>query len=208
MNGKDRLMYWILLGVGCLVVLMGCQAETVEETAVSSPVEEAVVAPTEVVTVRDAVLDFLRDGANVCVPPEGVIWQTSTGGEQTPDGYELYRFTTGEECTITVSHQLASQSEPIYHVALGHGTTGFCWQALVDEKGHVIKTGVAANSDPDIGNPAQIYCEAQGYQYEVMTRPTGLQCGQCVFDDGSQCNGWSYLNDECQPGDSFPEEEG
>jgi len=76
----------------------------------------------------------------------------------------------------------------------------------VDGQGHVIKTGVAANTDPDIGNPAAIYCEAQGYVYEVVTQANGMQCGYCVFPDGTQCNGWAYLQNVCQPGEQSVED--
>jgi len=86
------LLFWL---VGC-----GGQGDELAATAVPT---ETVTAPAEVVTVREAVLDFLRDGANECVPPEGTVWQTSRGGEQTPDGYALYRFTTGDDCTVTIS---------------------------------------------------------------------------------------------------------
>lgn len=180
--------------------LVGCGAEAAAPAATAVPTE-TVTAPADVITVRKAVLDFLREGANECVPPVGTVWRTSSGGEQTPAGFALYRFTTGDDCTVTISYPLANEANPLYHVALGHGATGFCWQALVDGQGHVIKTGVAANTDPAMGNPAAIYCEAQGYVFEVVTQPNGLQCGYCVFPDGSQCNGWAYLHDECQPGE-------
>ncbi|MBX3056613.1 MAG: DUF333 domain-containing protein [Anaerolineae bacterium] len=196
-------MALVVLLVG---LLMGC-AGNVAEPEVTAVTPETITAPAEVVVVRDAVLGFLRQGANECVPPAGAIWQTSTGGEQTPAGYALYRFTTGDNCTVTISYLLENKAEPLYHVALGHGATGFCWQALVDGRGRVVKTGLAANTDPDMGNPAAIYCEAQGYTFEVVSQPTGLQCGYCVFPDGSRCNGWAYLHNECQPGDQ-PVEDG
>lgn len=202
MNKKHVLMMaWFVLLWGLLVGCAGNVAEP-ELTAVAS---ETITAPAEVVVVRDAVLDFLRQGANECVPPAGTVWQTSTGGTQMPAGYALYRFTTGDNCTVTISYPL--ENKALYHVALGHGATGFCWQALVDGQGRVVKTGLAANTDPDIGNPAAIYCEAQGYTFEVVSQPTGLQCGYCVFPDGSRCDGWAYLHNECQPGDQ-PVEDG
>lgn len=197
---QTRHLVFMGLIVLWLGVMVGCGGGEVESAA-TAVTTETVTAPAEVVVVRDAVLDFLRQGANECVPPAGAVWQTSTGGAQTPAGYALYRFTTGDSCTVTISYPLENMAEPLYHVALGHGATGFCWQALVDGRGRVVKTGVAANTDPDIGNPAAIYCQAQGFTFEVVTQPTGLQCGYCVFADGSRCNGWAYLHNECQPGD-------
>ncbi|HRQ40759.1 MAG TPA: DUF333 domain-containing protein [Chloroflexota bacterium] len=193
-------VFYVGLVVLLLWLLVGCAGDVVEPAVTAVPTE-TITAPAEVVVVRDAVLDYLRQGANECVPPAMSVWQTSTGGPQTPAGYALYRFTTGDSCTVTISYPLENKAEPLYHVALGHGATGFCWQALVDGRGRVVKTGVAANNDPDIGNPAAIYCEAQGHVFEVVTQPTGLQCGYCVFADGSRCNGWAYLHNECQPGD-------
>ncbi len=102
---------------------------------------------------------------------------------------------------MTVTYPKNQGDDPVYHVALGHGVTGFCWQALVDGQGHVVQTGIAANNSTAIGNPAKTYCEAQGYHYEVVTTAAGMECGQCVFSDGSRCNGWAYLNNACQPGD-------
>lgn len=188
------------LGLMSLILWLGvgCGGDVAEPAATSV---EAKTAPAEVVAVREAVLDFLRDGANECVPPAGVAWQTSSGGDQTPAGYALYRFTTSDDCTVTISYPLDGGGEPLYHVALGHGVTGFCWQALVDGQGHIVQTGVAANENPAMGNPAAIYCEAQGYTYEVVTQANGMQCGFCIFPDGSRCNSWAYLHDECHPGD-------
>ena len=193
---------WILFPFVLSIMSIGCTGSEIEP-APTAVTENTVTAPGEVILVRDAVLDFLRDGANECVPPAGITWQTSKGGKQTPAGYALYRFTTSDHCTIAISYLLSKASEPVYHVALGHGATGFCWQALVDGQGRILETGKTANTDPVMGNPAQIYCETQGYRFEVETKPSGLQCGSCVFTDGSRCNGWSYLLDECHPGE-FP----
>lgn len=179
-----------------LALAAGCGGEVAAPMATAVP---TLAAPAAVVSVREAVLDFLRDGASECVPPAGVAWQTSSGGAQTPAGYALYRFTTSDDCTVTVSYPLDNAADPLYHVALGHGVTGFCWQALVDGQGHIVQTGAAANTDPAVGNPAAVYCEAQGYTFEVETRANGMQCGFCAFPDGSRCNGWAYLHDECQP---------
>lgn len=84
-----------------------------------------------------------------------------------------------------------------YHVALGDGPTGFCWQAVVDATGQILLTGNAAQTDPTLGNPARAYCEARGYTFEVVTRKGGDLCGMCVFDDGHVCNAWAYFHGAC-----------
>jgi putative hemolysin len=206
MNHKHNWAIGFLFLTGWLVMLLGCTADAAE-TAVTPAVTPTYTPPTEVVVVRDAVLDFLRDGANICVPPEGVVWHINSGGPQTPAGYEMVRFSTSDNCTVTVTYPQTPGDEPLYHVALGHGVTGFCWQALVDEQGHVVQTGVSANGSEQIGNPAKTYCEAQGYEYETITTAAGMECGQCIFPDGSRCQGWAYLNDMCQPGENPAESE-
>lgn len=206
MNTRRCLTVAFLFLVGYLLLLWGCAADGVA-TAVTPASTPTYTPPTEVVIVRDVVLDFLRDGANICVPPEGVIWRVSSGGPQTPAGYEMVRFHTSDDCTVTVTYPQTPGDEPLYHVALGHGVTGFCWQALVDGRGNVVQTGVSANGSEEIGNPAQTYCEQQGYVYETVTTAAGMECGECVFPDGSRCQGWAYLNDMCQPGENAAETE-
>ena len=97
MSTKHSFNYWVLFFIGLLFILIGCNAGEAE-TAVSeiAKPEPTLTAPTEVVIVRDAVLDFLRDGANICVPPEGVLWHASSGGEQTPAGATHRRASNGD----------------------------------------------------------------------------------------------------------------
>ncbi|MEZ4830500.1 MAG: DUF333 domain-containing protein [Caldilineaceae bacterium] len=88
-----------------------------------------------------------------------------------------------------------------YHVALHDSTSGVCWQAVVDEDGRIVRTGKAAETEPGIGNAAAIYCEAQGFVYEIRDGEDGNQCGACVFPDGSACNSWMFFQGECEVGD-------
>ncbi len=198
---KHRISLLLLLYVFALF-LVAC-GETAEETAVTPTSTPATEAPTAVIVARNAVLDFLRTSANICVPPEGVNWQTSTAPEKTPAGFGVYRF-FAEECTITVSYTM-EDPDPLYNVALSNAVTGFCWQAMVNSSGEVVKTGTAAQIEPE-GNPAAIYCAQQGYSYEIRTLADGTECGSCVFPDGSACKGWDFFHGTCQPGDNPAEE--
>ncbi len=202
---KINTIFYSLFCVPLLMVLFALPActDASSATAVAPTATPDEPAPAAVIRARNAVLDFLRTSANICVPPEGVHWQTSTAPEKTPAGFGIYRF-YAEECTITVSYAL-NEAEPLYNIALSHAVTGFCWQAVVDSAGHVVKTGNAAQIDP-VGNPAAIYCAQQGYNYEIRTLADGTECGSCVFPDGSACKGWDFFHGTCQPGDNPAEE--
>jgi len=52
-----------------------------------------------------------------------------------------------------------------------------------------------------IPNPASEYCEAQGGRSELRTNEDGSVTGYCVFEDGSACEEWAFINGECQPGE-------
>ena len=58
-------------------------------------------------------------------------------------------------------------------------------------------------NQPEVGmpNPASAYCEEQGGALEIRTDSSGGQIGICVFEDGSECEEWAFINGECQPGD-------
>jgi putative hemolysin len=163
----------------------------------SNATTEAEDIPAGVLDAREAVLDFLRDGANECVPPRQAAWTTESIANP-PAGYDVYRFHSGG-CAMTITVPEESADEPVYHVALGDGATGFCWQAVVDERGQILLTGNAAQTDPTIGNPAQLYCEQEGYSFEVFTSEAGQLCGKCVFEDGRSCNAWAFFHGACTP---------
>lgn len=175
------------------VMAAGCASETTEPAAVAAPTESAV--PDGVLQARESVLAFLRQGANECVPPKQAGW-TAEADPQPPPGYDVYRFQSGG-CMMTITVPLASAEDIHYHVALGDGPTGFCWQAVVDARGQILLTGNDAQTDVTLGNPARTYCEDQGYTYQVITRPGGDLCGMCVFDDGRACNAWAYFHGAC-----------
>lgn len=186
------LMVLLVVGVGC-----GAAAAPAEPTVTPTP---GIEVPPAVTAARDAVLDYLREGANECVPQVGVRWTASRGGESTPVGYDVYRF-KADSCTITITYPQGA-AEDYYHVALGDGLSGFCWQAVVDGRGQIVRVGSAAASETGPGNPSAEYCAAEGYTYEIITRADGsTQCGVCVFSDGTACNSWAFFHGECSPGD-------
>lgn len=197
---------WMFL----ILFLVGCAAPA--PTAVPDPT--AVPPAPELVEAemaRDQVLDYIRQSANECVPPEGVQWVLNTAvvEAQPPTGFDVYRFTS-EGCEITVSFQSdqtttgAADAPKAYHVALGDATSGFCWQAVIDENGEITRTGRDAANLPGLGNPAAIYCEEQGFRYEISTDLDGSQCGQCIFSDalGDACNAWQFFHGTCGPAEN------
>ena len=179
------------------VLWMGGCAAVADEVPATVPPTPEVAVPKEVGTARDAVLTFLRQGANECVPPAGVLWHASAG--KAPRGFGVYRF-QAEACVMTVSYPV-NVEEPLYHVALHSGDSGFCWQANVSAQGHVVDTGTAAELGPELAGVAAAYCRTQGYEHEVQEQPDGSRCGVCTFPDGSQCKAWLFYQGECGPAD-------
>ncbi|PIU88736.1 hypothetical protein COS64_02515 [archaeon CG06_land_8_20_14_3_00_37_11] len=55
---------------------------------------------------------------------------------------------------------------------------------------------IAGCTQTEIANPAAVYCEDKGYNYDIRDTPIG-QDGFCVFNDSSECSGWDYYHGEC-----------
>jgi putative hemolysin len=200
MSGKP-VFNSLVIGLAILCVmtaLAGCDREPDRSTSALDGIEPTAVAvevPDGVLRARESVLTFMRTSANECVPSAGASWRVEQD-ENAPAGYEVYRFRS-DGCTMTITQAEEQREGMHYHVALGDGPTGFCWQAVVDSRGEVIKTGNAAQTDPTLGNPAETYCTQQGFRFEVVDLPVGGQCGMCVFDDGRMCNAWAFFHNAC-----------
>jgi putative hemolysin len=152
-------------------------------------------ATDQVLAARRAVLNFLRDGANECVPPAGVNWKTSTGSA--PQDFDVYLFES-EGCFMSVANPLPASSETVYHVALHNGVTGFCWQAHVDAQGEVVASGTRAEMPRPMAEAAADYCLEQGYEHTVKEQADGTRCGVCTFEDGRSCKAWAYYQGMCE----------
>ena len=55
-----------------------------------------------------------------------------------------------------------------------------------------------------IANPASVNCLQKGGRLEIRTTANGSQYGVCIFSDGSECEEWAYLRDECAPASEKP----
>lgn len=183
---------WLL----ATAVLTGCDNPT--PTPLPDPTATpAAAAPAPVAAAQTAVLEFLRTSAVECVPPRGASWAAAPA--VVPAGYDAWEFTTGG-CVMVVT--AAHENAAAYHVSLRNSDLNFCWQAIVDGQGAVVRTGLAAETEPGPGNAAADYCTAQGYTYSITeTDPSGNKCGYCIFPDGSRCKSWLYFYGECAPGD-------
>lgn len=197
-SSRKRLLTVLAL-LGVWLAIAGC-AQVAEEEPITVAATPELVVPAEVVEAREAVLDFLRQGANECVPPAGVHWRAAAG--KAPRGFGVYRF-HAEECVMTVSYAVR-EAGPLYHVALHSGDSGFCWQANVDGDARVVDTGTAAELGPDLAGVAAATCRTQGYEYSVQEQPDGSRCGICTFPDGSQCKAWLFYQGECGPAAQSP----
>lgn len=188
---------WILvLALIFVLSVSGCGETAVADPTPTPPSGAEITAPWAVIQARMTVLDFLREGANECVPPPGVRWRTAVG--EAPQGFEVYRF-AAEDCTMTVSYPLPADGDTLYHVSLQSKGVGFCWQANVDAAGEIVATGNAAEMIPALTNAAAAYCEEQGYRYQIQEEENGSRCGVCVFSDEAACNAWAFFQGECGP---------
>jgi putative hemolysin len=186
--------HWPILVLITILVLTGC-AQQVQETQPAVAASPGLRATDKALAARRAVLNFLRDGANECVPPAGVNWQTSTGAA--PEEFEVYLFES-EGCFMTVANPLPATAETRYHVALHNGVTGFCWQAHVDAQGQVVATGTRAEMPQQLADAAADYCLEHGHEYEVKEQADGTRCGVCTFADGRSCKAWAYYQGMCK----------
>lgn len=75
----------------------------------------------------------------------------------------------------------------------------------------VVVLGVAAacggaaaepTTEPGVGlaNPASVYCDEQGGELRIESRPDGGQYGVCYFDDNRQCEEWAMFRGDCPVG--------
>lgn len=55
-------------------------------------------------------------------------------------------------------------------------------------------------SSEGLANPASVYCKENGGTTDIRTSEFG-ETGYCVFDDGSECEEWSFYQGECQKGE-------
>lgn len=192
-----RQLAWLMAAVALLIGAVACGGAAEPAAGGFTPTAPADNAPEGVLMAREAVLEHLRDGVNECVPPKQATWSQDEVPNP-PAGYDVYRFLSGG-CAITITTSTEATEDQVYHVALGDGATGFCWQAVVDSRGRVILAGSEAQTDPVIGNPAKNYCEAQGYVFEMVELPSGQMCGTCTFDNGRSCNAWAFFHGACTP---------
>jgi putative hemolysin len=61
-------------------------------------------------------------------------------------------------------------------------------------------TPASASTDlpqPNLPNPASVYCEQNGGTLEIVTAADGSQSGVCIFPNGSSCDEWAYYRGEC-----------
>jgi putative hemolysin len=66
--------------------------------------------------------------------------------------------------------------------------------------GCTIPTGLGNDSDENIqlANPAAVYCQEQGYLYQIRDEPDG-QRGYCIFGQ-VECDEWEFYRGECELG--------
>lgn len=192
---------FLMLGLILLLVgtAVGCNTvEEVEESAAEAEVSEVEI-PENVMVVRETALEHLRAIAQVCVPPEVTPWDGTINEDFAAIGTTVYLF-SAEDCKLSVSYPSPATEETLFYVALRNAALDFCWQAFIDARGEIQSTGYDV-VEPGLANPSALYCEEQGYTFEIRTREDGQQCGACVFSDAEDdvCNAWDYFYGTCGP---------
>jgi putative hemolysin len=65
------------------------------------------------------------------------------------------------------------------------------------------QTTASPTPEPNMPNPASVYCEENGGKLELRQDVSGGVVGMCIFADGSECDEWAYFRAECKPGDTL-----
>jgi putative hemolysin len=192
---------FLIFGLIFLLLGTAVSCATAEETAEPATDDTAaeVEVPEEVTIVQESALEHLRTIAQVCVPPEGTPWHAETNDDFADTGTSIYLF-SAENCVLNVSYPSPATDDTLFYVALRNATLDFCWQAVVDAKGDILSTEYEP-VEPGLINPAAVYCQEQGYTFEIRTREDGKQCGACVFSEAAEdvCNAWDYFYGTCGP---------
>ena len=191
-----RLMLALALLLLGLLVASCAGSSPVDAPVQNADVEDDKIV-NEVLAARDAVLDFMREGAIISVPQEGAPWTASDG--PTAPGYKVDQF-SGNNVILTVTYEEEQPDDAVYHVTLNNLDFGLCWQANVDDKGEIIATGMGADMFAELIVAAADHCVESGFSY-VRNPDEENQCGSCVYPDNSTCNAWAYFQGFCQPGD-------
>jgi putative hemolysin len=69
-----------------------------------------------------------------------------------------------------------------------------------EDPGSSNETQPVSEGDVGLANPAAVFCQEQGYDWQVRTDQDGGQYGVCIFPDGSECDEWAFFNGQCSPG--------
>ncbi len=61
--------------------------------------------------------------------------------------------------------------------------------------------GTKKDSFVEMANPASLFCEDHGGKLEIRTLESGDQSGFCLFEDGRECEEWTFMRGECDWGE-------
>jgi putative hemolysin len=71
---------------------------------------------------------------------------------------------------------------------------GFYYFVILEED-EIVPEEETTNTQ--IANPASVYCEENEGTLEIRTAEDGSQEGYCVFEDGSECEEWTFFRGDC-----------
>ena len=55
----------------------------------------------------------------------------------------------------------------------------------------------ATTIDPELANPAAVYCRQQNLTHQFRKKPDGSEYGVCILPKGTECIDWEYYRGEC-----------
>lgn len=67
------------------------------------------------------------------------------------------------------------------------------------------KNTAEAKTNTGLANPASTNCINKGGKSEIRTNADGSQTGYCLFENGQECEEWSFFRNECQATNSNTE---
>jgi putative hemolysin len=73
---------------------------------------------------------------------------------------------------------------------------GFYYFVFLEEETEVV-IPEEETMNTQIANPASVYCEENEGTLEIRTAEDGSQEGFCLFEDGSECEEWTFFRGDC-----------
>ncbi|GEM_PF-998420 len=141
LRGFTTLRKVIVVLLALLVLAAGCGPGPAQPTEVPTPTptEAAVEVLEDVLTTRDAALNYISQNYPEQAPAPDLAWE---GGRTTPEGLvgsETYKY-TADDWVVTISYPVVAPEYLVYQIVVENPTTGFKWEGELDAEGNLTET--------------------------------------------------------------------